>query len=105
MGQGATATFHSSEETFPVGVKIDTTNPSRGDRVVRDRIRLIWTVPTNGGRRWWFQCPRTYRKTAKLRVADGSSGVAKPIGSATPANAKDASTGCSEEPQLLGGEG
>jgi hypothetical protein len=38
---------------------------------VRDRIRLIWTVPTYGGRRWWFRCPRNYCKTTKLFLPNG----------------------------------
>jgi hypothetical protein len=85
MGQRATATFHFGEEKFSVEVKIDSTHPSgpfielthqtrdwrEGDRVVRDRVRLIWTVPTYGGRRWWFQCPQTYRKTTKLYLPNG----------------------------------
>ena len=41
------------------------------DRIVRDRIRLVWTVPTYGGRRWWFVCPRTGRRTPKLFLPDG----------------------------------
>src|SRR5690242_137747 len=75
MGQGGTGTFHFGEEKFPVDICVDTTDASNpfielthptrdateGDRIVRDRIRLIWTVPTYGGLRWWFQCPRTGR--------------------------------------------
>jgi hypothetical protein len=85
MGLYATGTLHFGEERFAVEVKVDTTDPSdpfielthqtrddrEGDRIVRDRIRLIWTVPTYGGRRWWFQCPRTYRKTTKLYLPNG----------------------------------
>src|ERR1700738_135568 len=66
MGQRATGTLHFGEERFPVEVEIDTTDSSapfidlthqtrddrEGDRIVRDRIRLIWPVPTYGGRRW-----------------------------------------------------
>jgi hypothetical protein len=85
MGQRATGTFHFGEEKFPVEIKIDTTDPSdpfielthqtrdsrERERIVRDRVRLIWTVPTYGGRRWWFQCPRTYCKTTKLYLPNG----------------------------------
>jgi hypothetical protein len=85
MGQRAAGTLHFGEERFAVEVKVDTTDPSdpfielthqtrddrEGDRIVRDRVRLIWTVPTYGGRRWWFQCPRTYRKTTKLFLPNG----------------------------------
>jgi hypothetical protein len=48
-----------------------TRDDREGDRIVRDRIRLIWTVPTYGGRRWWFQCPRTGRRTTKLFLPNG----------------------------------
>jgi hypothetical protein len=85
MGLCATGTLHFGEERFAVEVKVDTTDPSdpfielthqtrddrEGDRIVRDRIRLIWTVPTYGGRRWWFRCPRTYCKTTKLYLPNG----------------------------------
>ena len=42
-----------------------------GDQVVRDRIRLTSTVPTYGGRRWWFRCPRTGRRTTQLYLPNG----------------------------------
>jgi hypothetical protein len=85
MGHCAAGTLHFGEERFAVEVKVDTTDPSdpfiefthqtrddrEGDRIVRDRIRLIWTVPTYGGRRWWFRCPRTYCKTTKLYLPNG----------------------------------
>ena len=85
MGHCATGTLHFGEERFAVEAKVDTTDPSdpfielthqtrddrEGDRIVRDRIRLIWTVPTYGGRRWWFRCPRTYCKTTKLYLPNG----------------------------------
>jgi len=80
VGQRGFGTSYFGEEKFPVEIRVDTTdasNPflelthrtrddSEGDRIVRDRIRLIWTVPTYGGRRWWFLCPRTGRRTIKL---------------------------------------
>jgi hypothetical protein len=85
MGLCATGTLHFGEERLAVEVKVDTIDPSdpfielthqtrddrEGDRIVRDRIRLIWTVPTYGGRRWWFLCPRTGRKTTKLYLPNG----------------------------------
>ncbi|MFL5270254.1 MAG: hypothetical protein ACJ8AH_27300, partial [Stellaceae bacterium] len=69
----------------PVGIKIDTANPSgpfielthqtrdrcEGDRVVRDRIRLIGPCRPMPGGAGWFQCPRTYRKTTKLYLPNG----------------------------------
>jgi hypothetical protein len=70
---------------FPVAMRLDSSNPSEtfvelihltrddreGDRIVHDRIRLIWTVPTYGGRRWWFLCPRTGRRATKLFLPKG----------------------------------
>jgi hypothetical protein len=77
--------MYFDEGSFPVAVIIDTTDaldpfvelihPTRddlgSDRPVTDRIRLIWTVPTFGGRRWWFQCPRTGQRTTKLFLPNG----------------------------------
>jgi hypothetical protein len=62
MGHCATGTLHFGEERFAVEAKVDTTDPSdpfielthqtrddrEGDRIVRDRIRLIWTVADRG---------------------------------------------------------
>jgi hypothetical protein len=39
--------------------------------MVTDRIQLAWTAPTYGGRRWWFLCPRTGRRTTKLFLPNG----------------------------------
>jgi hypothetical protein len=85
VGQFAKGTFHFDEGRFAVEVLVDTfdlSGPSmvlihktrddrEGDRVVSDRIRLLWTVPTYGGRRWWFQCPRTGRRATKLFLPNG----------------------------------
>jgi hypothetical protein len=38
---------------------------------VRDRIRLISTIPNYGGRRWLFVCPRTARRRSKLFLPRG----------------------------------
>jgi hypothetical protein len=78
-------TFHFDDGRFAISVFVDTSHPScpfmelihqtrderEGDRVVSDRIRLLWTVPTYGGRRWWFQCPRTGRPATKLFLPNG----------------------------------
>jgi hypothetical protein len=83
--QCVTGTIHFDEGKFPIVITIDTSDPSdpcielihptrderEGDRFVRDRVRLIWTVPTYGGRRWWFLCPRTGQKTTKLYLPNG----------------------------------
>jgi hypothetical protein len=72
-------------ERFPVGVVIDVSDPEdprlelvhatrddrEPDRTIHDLIRLTWTVPTYGGRRWWFLCPRTHRMTTKLYLPNG----------------------------------
>src|SRR5689334_5644327 len=77
IGQIGTGTLHFGEEKFPVELHIDTTDWSdpfielthrtrderERNRTVRDRIRLFLTVPTYGGHRWWFVCPRTGRRT------------------------------------------
>ena len=80
-----TCTTAFDQARFPIAIRLDTLNPSnafvelvhltrderQGDRVVHDRIRLVWTVPTYGGRRWWFLCPRTGRRTTKLFLPNG----------------------------------
>jgi hypothetical protein len=84
-GQFAKGTFRFDEGRFGVTVFVDTSHPAcpfmelihqtrderEGDRIVRDRIRLLWTAPTYGGRRWWFQCPRTGRRATKLFLPNG----------------------------------
>jgi hypothetical protein len=70
---------------FPVVVTVDLTNewdcfvelrhltrdePAR-DPIITDRVQLAWTTPTYGGRRWWFLCPKTGRRTAKLYLPNG----------------------------------
>lgn len=84
-GRGATGVAHFDGGSFWVAIRVDISEPSdafielthqtrddrEGDRIVRDRIRLVSTVPAYGGRRWWFQCPRTYRKTTKLYLPNG----------------------------------
>jgi hypothetical protein len=81
-GNGA---IHFGDDRFEVAVVIDTTDPSApfielihktrddraGDRIVRDHVALIWTVPNYSGRRWWFVCPRTGRKVVKLFLPNG----------------------------------
>jgi hypothetical protein len=83
-GRGA-GTFYFGEERFPVEIKLATVDPSdpfielihqtrddrEGERSVRDRIRLVYAVPTYGGRRWWFLCPRTACRTTKLYLPNG----------------------------------
>ena len=43
-----------------------------GQRVsVNQRIALVYTQPTYGGRRWWMICPLTGRRVAKLYLPPG----------------------------------
>src|SRR5689334_6237500 len=78
-------TIRFNPGNFPVGITIDTSDPAdafvmlahptrdgdAGNHIVRDRVRLTWTEPTYGGRRWWFVCPRTGRRTPKLFLPNG----------------------------------
>jgi hypothetical protein len=111
VGQFAKGTFHADD--FAIAVIVDTgsagpfmelihkTRDDRGgDRVVRDRIRLLWTVPTFGGRRWWFQCPRTGRRTTKLFLPNGGRHFwsRQATASDMPASAREVSIGFSGGP-------
>jgi len=94
MGQLAGGRVHFGEERFAIDIKVDTsdrsdpfielTDQTRDDRevnrAVRDRVRLIWTVPTYGGRRWWFQCPQTGGRTTKLLPAEWRPAFLEPPG-------------------------
>lgn len=78
-------TIRFSSGNFPVRITIDTSDPANafimlaheardwraGARIVHDRVRLTWTEPTYGGRRWWFVCPRTGYRTPKLFLPNG----------------------------------
>jgi hypothetical protein len=69
----------------PIRITIDISDPAdafielvhhtrdsdAGTHIVRDRVRLTWTEPTYGGRRWWFVCPQTGRRTPKLFLPNG----------------------------------
>lgn len=70
---------------FPIQITIDISDPAdafvklvhhtrdgdAGTHIARDLVRLTWTEPTYGGRRWWFVCPRTGRRTPKLFLPNG----------------------------------
>jgi hypothetical protein len=84
-GQCLSAVTLFDKGKFSVGIRLDVSNPlsafvelthktrddREGDRIIIDRIQLTWTTPTYGGRRWWFQCPRTGRRTTKLFLPNG----------------------------------
>jgi hypothetical protein len=51
---------------------IYTRTPSNGPpEKVEQRIRLTYTRPTYGGRRWWMICPYSGRRVAKLHIPPG----------------------------------
>ena len=84
-GRGVTGMAYFDEGKFWVAIRVDisdladafvelthkTRDEREGDRSVHDHVQLVWTVPTYGGRRWWFQCPRTGRRTTKLFLPNG----------------------------------
>jgi len=84
-GKRLAGTIHFDQGRFPIEITIDACDPHaafvdlvhpvrddrEANRSVRDRIPLAWTVPTYGGRRWWFLCPRNGRRTAKLFLPNG----------------------------------
>ena len=43
------------------------------DRNESSRVWLSYTVPQYGGRRWWFVCPLTGNRVAKLYLPPGQS--------------------------------
>lgn len=65
-------TLYCSNADYPC---IELVHQTRDDRastqMIRDRVRLAWTEPTYGGRRWWFVCPQTGRRTTKLFLPNG----------------------------------
>ena len=84
-GQCLTGAISFAEGQFPIVITVDLSNewncfvklihPTRdereGDRMVTGRVQLTCTVPTYGGQRWWFLCPRTARRTTKLYLPNG----------------------------------
>lgn len=71
--------FHFGEERLPVELTIDTmregpgwidfaheTRDTNDPKLVRYRIWLNWSQPRFGGRRYWFCCPGTGERAAKL---------------------------------------
>jgi hypothetical protein len=86
-GKRLTGSIRFDEGRFPVVVTVDLTNewncfvelihPTRDAQrrvpIITDRVQLTSTQPTFGGRRWWFLCPRTARRTTKLFLPNGGS--------------------------------
>jgi hypothetical protein len=78
------ATVHFDDGNFPIEVMIDTrdvsnayvqfthrTRDSGREGNVTYRVDLVTTRPYYGGRRWWFVCPRTGQRAAKLCLPNG----------------------------------
>ena len=77
-----TASLKFSDD-FAVAVTVDTTNPADsfleltherhtdGAEEERYRVYLARTRPPFGGVRWWFICPRTFRRVSKLFLPRG----------------------------------
>lgn len=73
------------EPSGSVGYSCDMTDPEASELVLRfttgaargdpkdhvQRIRLSYTVPNLGGRRWWMHCPVTGARVGKLYVPPG----------------------------------
>ena len=86
-GKRLMGSIRFDEGRFPVVVTVDLTNewncfvelihPTRDEQqrvpIITDRVQLTSTQPTFGGRRWWFLCPRTARRTTKLFLPNGGS--------------------------------
>jgi|SRR5271170_5400605 len=84
-GQGVTGVAHFDGGSFWVAIRVDISDPSDAfielTHQTRDWIRgtascatgFSWfrPVPTYGGRRGWFQCPRTGRRATKLFLPNG----------------------------------
>ena len=85
QGRCVTCVAHFERGKFPILITVDLTTEwncfvelihktrdyREGDRIVIGRVALAWTVPTYGGRRWWFLCPRTGCRTTKLFLPNG----------------------------------
>jgi hypothetical protein len=80
----ARTTLHFGEEHFPVELTIDTrgedaglidfahdTRDTRSPERISYRIWLSWSKPNYGGRRYWFCCPETGKRAAKLFLPRG----------------------------------
>jgi hypothetical protein len=83
------------QESGRVRLKYSTTQ-SDGERRESDYwIQLVTTPQPFGGRRWWFICPRTGERAAKLYLtkARSPSRRAQLTNSHTPANANRPITG------------
>lgn len=86
-GAGTLEWLKHGELIASMGVAWDLTDPDNAhvtltftregpdglNKEVRQRIRLVCTVPNYGGRRWWMICPRSGCRVAKLHLPPGAS--------------------------------
>lgn len=84
-GAGTLSWSSNGEPFATIGHSYDLTDPdnahltltytrtprSASPEKVEQRIRLVWTRPTYGGRRWWMICPYSGRRVAKLHLPPG----------------------------------
>lgn len=84
-GAGTLSWSSNGERFATIGHRYDLTNPEAAHLTltytlnpkgpspekVEQRIRLVWTRPTYGGRRWWMICPYSGRRVAKLHLPPG----------------------------------
>ena len=74
-GEPYASIFYSVEEGVEVGELALRLRYSKGEgetkRSENYPVRVVSTVPTYGGRRWWFLCPLCDRRAAKLYLPPG----------------------------------
>lgn len=61
-------------EPYAASMTLDYTVTRRGSEPVKvlETIALEFTEPNYGGRRWWFRCPYTRKRAAKLYLPPGA---------------------------------
>jgi hypothetical protein len=85
LGSGSLSWSRNGEPFATIGHRYDLTDPDNAHLTlhytrtphgglpeqVEQRIRLSWTRPNYGGRRWWMICPYSGRRVAKLHLPPG----------------------------------
>lgn len=89
-GRGVLSWFRNDEQCASVDFSLDITDPDKAHLAltfscrqsdgsieqVQQRIRLVFTTPNYGSRRWWMICPRSDRRVAKLHLPPGEDAFA-----------------------------
>ena len=104
----ARTTLHFGEEHFPVELTIDTrgedagfidfahdTRDTRSPERISYLIPLSWSQPHYGGQRYWFCCPGTGKRAAKLFLPRDRLGL---MGWMAPSRHRCAKVGLSRTP-------